>query len=63
MAETGEMPVTNADVDPTVATVLSLDAQSPPGVASLSAVVLPLQTVGVPVTGRGVNSIVITVVT
>ena len=45
------MPVTIPEPVPTVATAVVLLVHVPPGVASASVVVLPTQTVKVPVTG------------
>jgi hypothetical protein len=53
------MPVTTPEVIPAVATVVVLLAHVPPVVGSLNVVVLPWQTVVIPV--MGVSSVTLTV--
>jgi hypothetical protein len=57
------IPVTTPDVDPMLATAVLLLFQVPPGVASLSVLVLPMHRAVVPVIGRGFGFTVAVAVT
>jgi hypothetical protein len=53
VASPAAMPLTTPDEEPTVAVPGALLVHTPPGVASLSAVVSPMHTCKTPVIGKG----------